>query len=144
MVMENSSIFLDTTNFYGDAQESGFDERQKKTLEIIAYIIGALLCANFLFLVANVIVYLVPLKVRSMLLFLFYLLSAILTISRSVELFLYCASDNPTLTKGDSNVQEIFDKIGATANVSIGCLFVATMYQISYSIRMLNDPFIDF
>ena len=93
---------------------------------------------------ANVIVYLVPLKVRSMLLFLFYLLSAILTISRSVELFIYCASDNPTLTIGDSNVQEIFDKIGATANVSIGCLFVATMYQISYSIRMLNDPFIDF
>ena len=33
--------------------------------------------------------------------------------------------------------------IGTIANIALGFLFVATMHQIQYSIKMMNDPLID-
>ena len=32
------------------------------------------------------------------------------------------------------------DLIGSIANISLGCLFVATMYQIAQSIKIIKDP----
>ena len=52
-------------------------------------------------------------------------------------------SSRPTLTNlhGDRiTVQEVFDVIGFIMNMSIGCLFVVTMYQISIAIKQINDP----
>ena len=37
-------------------------------------------------------------------------------------------------------VQAVFDYVGFFSNMAIGCLFVATMYQISHAIKLMNDP----
>ena len=120
-----------------------FNDKQLKTLQAFGTILIILLFANVIFMIYNVIQFLLPLKVRSLKLHLFYILSMIMTIARTVELFYFTLTPHqvkPNLTKGDELGQLLASNIGTIANVAIGCLFVATMYDISYSIKILNNP----
>ena len=105
-----------------------------------------LLFANVIFMIYNLIQFLLPLKVRSHLLYLFYILSMFMTIARIIELFYFILTPNdmaPNLTIGCELGQNIADGLATVANVALGCLFVATMYDISYSIKILNNPAIN-
>ena len=97
-------------------------------------------------MIYNLIQYLLPLKVRSHLLYLFYILSMFMTIARIIELFYFVLTPHnrkPNLTIGCELGQNIADGIATIANIALGCLFVATMYDISYSIKILNNPAIN-
>lgn len=86
-----------------DNQESdGFTSAQLITLRTFGFIIIALLSANVIFLVYNIIVYLIPLKIKSALLAQFYILASIITILRIVEVSLFVSwkysGNSPTLS----------------------------------------------
>ena len=49
-----------------------------------------------------------------------------------------------SLTGDENHKQDIANAVANIANVSIGCLFVATMYQISLSIQMIENRDMDF
>lgn len=89
--------------------------------------------------------YLVPLKVRSNLLALFYIFAGIMTVANMTGLVFFVTSDDVSisLTSPREKWQHSFDDVATSANVIIGFLFVATMYQISQSIKMIDDPLID-
>ena len=94
-------------------------------------------------MIYNLIQFLLPLKVRSPLLYLFYILAMIMTIFRIIELFYFVLTPHTrklNLTIGCMLGQNIADGTATVANVALGCLFVATMYDISYSIKILNNP----
>ena len=99
---------------------------------------------NLFLLVSNVVKYLVPLKVRSNLLALFYIFAGIMTVANMAGLVFFVTSDNVmSLTNPREKWQQSFGVVATSANVIIGFLFVATMYQISQSIKMIDDPLID-
>lgn len=114
---------------------------------IVNWVLLAAFAANLVFMIYNVSVFLVPLRVKSMLIGLFYILAAIMTLARSFEVFTMGLPKNvhSEATSGPyiSQPAIIADTIATIANVGIGCLFVATMYQINYAIKMIDDPTID-
>ena len=86
-------------------------------------------------MIYNLIQFLLPLKVRSRLIYQFYILAMIMSIARITELFYFVltpANMKPNLTMGCELGQNLADGSGTIANVALGCLFVATMYDISY------------
>ena len=102
-------------------------------LKTLGYIILVLFCANLIFIVHNIVRFLVPLRVKAPLVTVFYGLAMLLTISKIIQISFFVKKDSarPTLTNlhGDRiTVQEVFDVVGFLANMSIGCLFVVTMY----------------
>ena len=124
--------------------QAKFDSSQLLVLRITGYTMLVLLAGNVLFLIGNVFKYLWRLGVKSALLGMFYCLAFIMTVSRIVEVgyFVRKSNDSPDLLKEQSGGNEVADLIGSVSNVSIGCLFVATMYQIAQSIKIIKDPLI--
>ena len=117
-------------------------------LRTTGYIVLLAFGANIGLLVSNVVRYLIPLKIKSMLLTLFYIIALVMNVARSFELIYYVlpSNGNPSLT-GEVKIglgQSIADSIASVANVAMGCLFVATMYQISYSIKMIDNSMMKF
>ena len=82
-------------------------EKQKQILRIVGSIVAAIFGLNLIFLVSNVVRYLIPLKVKSCLLAQFYILAAVNNLARFVELvfFVRCSSEEagelPSLTYPD-------------------------------------------
>jgi len=75
--------------------------------------------------------YLFPLKIKGMLIALFYIFAAVLTVSRTVVLIYYILPSNksPSLSYSYASLgQNIAENVADIANVVLGCLFVATMY----------------
>ena len=125
--------------------QDSYSDTQLLILRVVAYCIIFLLAVNLVFLISNVVRFLIPLQVRSKLLGLFYILAAYLTIARMVELVYFVLPSNefPSLSSQTQLGQEIADQTATLANVAIGCLFVATMYQISFAIQMIDNPMCD-
>lgn len=157
--MSEAAFFVDTKTAFFDPMESAYGyssadtgssneltEVQVNTLVAVNWILVAMFAANLVFMVFNVAVYLVPLGVKSELISLFYILAAIMTIARSIEtIYFGLPSDQDSFDHKRINhlVPRIADSVATVANVGIGCLFVATMYQINYAIKMIDDPLID-
>mmetsp|Transcript_22073 Transcript_22073/g.27131 ORF Transcript_22073/g.27131 Transcript_22073/m.27131 type:complete len:99 (-) Transcript_22073:1282-1578(-) len=96
----------------------------------VSFLIIALLLGNLAFIIMNIVRYLYPLQVKSVLLKMYYILATVLTVSRILELAYIsnphdkCTSIVVQETKG----QTAADFIATFANVAICCLFMATMY----------------
>ena len=97
-------------------------------------IVACFFALNLLMLIANVARFLIPLRVNSVLLALFYVLAALNNMARLAELVFFVVQQNfeedqlPSLTNPDDLKQQIFDVIANTTNICLGFLFVATMY----------------
>ena len=103
-----------------------------KILKVTAIVVLMAFLANLCLLVHNVLRYLIPLKIKGMLIALFYIFAGVMTVARTVELIYYVVPSNesPSLTfeKCTKLGQSIADTTAETASVMLGCLFVATMY----------------
>ena len=103
-------------------------------LRTSGFIILGLLSANLVFLFHNTIIYLIPLKIKSVLLAQFYILAGIITIARIIEVSYFVSWKylsgfmDLSYDDGYTSTQEWFDTIGSMANVALSSLFVATMY----------------
>ena len=62
--------------------------------------------------------------------YLFYILAAILSIGKIVEMIYFVIDDRPDLANEHYQSQLIAQTVSQIAYVSIASLFVATMYQI--------------
>ena len=69
----------------------------------------------------------------------FYVLAGILTLGRIVEVLIFVLPMNPkmNITGEGGLAQEISSDVASIVNVWIGSLFVATMYQISQSLKRI-------
>ena len=125
--------------------QDSYTDGELLSLRIVAYVVISLLALNLLFLISNLVRFLIPLKVRSKLLGLFYILAALMTVAVIIELVYFVLPSNklPSLTTDTLLGQEIANGAQSMTNVAIGCLFVATMYQISLSIQMIDNPMCD-
>ena len=105
----------------------------------IGYVIIVTLTFQFFFVLFNVFKYLIPLKVKSPFMSIFYVLAGILTLGRIVEVLIFVLPMNPkmNITGEGGLAQEISSDIASIVNVWIGSLFVATMYQISQSLKRI-------
>ena len=100
-------------------------------LKVVATLVLFAFFVNLCLLLHNVMRYLLPLKIKGMLIALFYIFAAVLTVSRAIELIYYILPSNksPSLTYMYASLgQNIADNVADIANVVLGCLFVATMY----------------
>lgn len=125
--------------------ESSYTEAELITLRAVGWLVILLLCVNLGMIAWNIGRYLIPLKVKSVLLYLIYIAATILSVSRIIELAYIVSPANlsPSVSNEYSTVQLIFDSIGTLANVALGSVFVATMYTISQSIKMITEDDID-
>ena len=69
-------------------------DRELTTLRVLGYITILLFSCNLVFLTANIMRYLIPLKLGSPLITLFYGLAALLTVARIVECSYFVMMDN--------------------------------------------------
>ena len=92
--------------------------------------------ANLTLITYNIVKFLIPLKIKSWLLILYYVLAAILDIALIIELsFMILSYEN---CKGIKSMDlSIVEVIVIIANIAICCLIVIIMYQISISIRLI-------
>ena len=122
-------------------------QKDTKILTIVGSILIILFALNLALLLFNTFRYLIPLRIKSALLALFYILAAINNLARLLELVFFVVPDKdgrlPNLTRPDRRPQQICEAIATCANIMIGLLFVATMYQIASSIQMIDNPMVD-
>ena len=124
---------------------SSYSEAELITLRAVGWLIILLLCVNLSLIAWNIARYFIPLKVNSVLLYMIYVAAAILSFSRIVELIYLVnpANAEPSISNDYSIVQLVFDSLGTLANVALGSVFVATMFTISQSIKMITTVNID-
>lgn len=85
---------------------------------------------NLLFIVYNIVAFLIPLKIKSWLLIVFYALASAMTISRIVELSYISNPDDDcvSITYSDSIGQTVAAFVATLVNIAICSLFLMTMY----------------
>ena len=116
-------------------------------LVALCYVLIFAFAANLAMIVSNIIKYLVPLKINSALITLFYMLASVMTFARLTEMVFYILPNKQLKSfnqvNDDTTAVVFANNVATVTNVGIGCLFVATMYQINYAIKMIDDPLVD-
>ena len=80
-----------------------FEPWQNMTVKITGFITIFLLLINLAFIAYNIVKFLIPLKIKSWLLIVFYVLATIMLVARVWELFYITTSDNCVTITSDEN-----------------------------------------
>ena len=89
----------------------------------------------------NLIRYIIPLEVKSILMRGFYAFATILTLARIAELIIISipTSEGCIDYNNSKNVGQVTtDMLANCSNVAICCLFMGTMFEIAISIQMME------
>ena len=114
-------------------------------LAVTGYTMMALMILNIIFLIYNLIRYIIPLRIKSWLIIPFYVLATIVTVCRTIELFIISTSsivnDNDCInvTNGNSMFKLVLDFTATLANNAICCIFMTTMYKLAMTIKIISD-----
>ena len=114
---------------------------QKTTLRILYSIVLACFLFNLSFALYNVFLYVIPMKEKSKLIFLFYgliFMTCIFHIIVYLHLDIYPNKADPFVNKPDPTTAiSILEMIASVSMLALGWLVTTMMLQISFSIRAI-------
>ena len=124
---------------------SYLEPSKRIALSVTGYTMMALMILNIIFLIYNLIRYIIPLRIKSWLIIPFYALAIIVTVCRTIELLIISTSsivgDNDCInvTNGNSMFKLVVDFTATLANNAICCIFMTTMYKLAMTIKIISD-----